>query len=150
MMACLCFLGPEFIFQLALGQWESARRSVKTFKKSGYQRWTLKHAFFADMGGFILHSDDWVSFPVNSKQLHYFVTEGYIPFSAVNLDSETIEDKKQGRYVRSMHRHYSDIMVYGQLFHSMAPTACIHNIGTYNTGIHSLYTWHIFLLGFET
>lgn len=48
------------------------------------------------MGGFILHSDDWVPFPVNSKQLHYLVTEGYIPFSAVNLDSETIEDKNKG------------------------------------------------------
>jgi hypothetical protein len=96
MMACLCVLGPEFIFQLALGQWESARRSVKTFKQSGYQRWTLKHAFFADMGGFILHSDDWVPFPVNAKQLHYLVTEGYIPFSAVNLDPETIEDKNKG------------------------------------------------------
>ena len=96
MMACLCVLGPEFIFQLALGQWESARRSVKTFQKSGYQRWTLKHAFFADMGGFILHCDDWVPFPVNAKQLHYLVTEGYLPFSAVNLDAGTIEDKNKG------------------------------------------------------
>jgi hypothetical protein len=96
MMAFLCVLGPEFIFQLALGQWESARRSVKTFKQSGYSKWTLKHAFFADMGGFILHPDDWVPFHINAKQLHYLVTAGYIPFSVVNLDLETIEDKNKG------------------------------------------------------
>ena len=96
LLACLCVLGPEFIFQLALGQWASARRSVEAFRRSGYSTWTLSHAFFADMGGFVLHPDDWVPFPVNAKQIHYLVTEGYIPFSAIDLEPEAIKEKNKG------------------------------------------------------
>ena len=52
----LGILGPEFILLLALGQWEPARRSVKDFNKSGYSGWSMSIAYFADMGGFVLHS----------------------------------------------------------------------------------------------
>ena len=35
-------------------------------------------AFFADMGGFVLHTDDGVPLPLNAKQLHWLVTNGHL------------------------------------------------------------------------
>ncbi|PWY67091.1 hypothetical protein BO94DRAFT_561221 [Aspergillus sclerotioniger CBS 115572] len=46
-LASLGLLGPEFLLMLALGQWSSTRASVKT----------LTHAYYADMGGFLLDDD---------------------------------------------------------------------------------------------
>ncbi|KAJ9637303.1 hypothetical protein H2199_007590 [Coniosporium tulheliwenetii] len=74
---CLGLLGPEFIFQIALAQWGSARQSIKDFHASGYTEWTIQHAFFADMGGFLLHAPDCPLFPIDAKQLHYLVTEAW-------------------------------------------------------------------------
>lgn len=96
LLAGLCMLGPEFIFQLALGQWVSARRSVQEFKRSGYPDWTMKHAFLADMGGFVLSPRDWMPFPLNAKQVHYLVVNNYVPYSAVCLDKREIEDRNKG------------------------------------------------------
>ena len=89
----LAFLGPEFIFILALGQWLSARRSVKEFRASQNTQWTMKHAFFADMGGFMLHTRDCTPFPVDAKQLHYLVTEGYAAIPTLN--ERDIADKNK-------------------------------------------------------
>lgn len=80
MFAALGVLLPEFTVQAALGQWLSARQSVKAFRKSGHRNWTIKHAFFADMGGFMLHTPDFPPFPIDAKQTHYLVESGYIPF----------------------------------------------------------------------
>ena len=95
-MSGLGIIGPEFIFQLALGQWSSARRSVEQFKQSGYPQWTIKHAFLADMGGFVLHAPDWVEFIVDARQVHYLVTRGYVSFEQVAVDGLVIEDKNKG------------------------------------------------------
>jgi hypothetical protein len=89
-------MGPEFTFQLALGQWTSARRSVEEFKRSGYRNWSMTHAFLADMGGFVLHPTDWVPFPLDARQVHYLVIQGYIPYSAVGLEERVINDKNKG------------------------------------------------------
>ncbi|KAL1978255.1 hypothetical protein VTN31DRAFT_1114 [Thermomyces dupontii] len=92
-LTALALLGPEFIFQIALTQWESARQSVKDFHECGYTDWTMKHAFYADMGGFVLKTKDWVPFPVNAKQLHYLVTEGYVDFP--QLTTRDIADRNK-------------------------------------------------------
>jgi hypothetical protein len=96
LLFCLAILGPEMILLLALGQWLSARRSVEEFRSSGYPEWSINHAFLADMGGFVLHPRDWVRFPINAKQVHYLVTEGYIPYSAVGLEKQAIRDRNKG------------------------------------------------------
>lgn len=78
MFAALGILGPEFIVQAALGQWISANQSVKLFKTSGHREWTIKHAFFVDMGGFVLHTPDFPPFPVDAKQTYYLVANKHI------------------------------------------------------------------------
>lgn len=42
--------GPEFVLNAAPGQWAAAKRSAADFKGAGYEAWTMKHVFSADMG----------------------------------------------------------------------------------------------------
>lgn len=74
----ICIIGPEFLLYIAMTQWLSARKSVDDFRKLGYHKWTIKHAFLADMGGFRLEASDIQSFPTNAKSLLYLVREGFI------------------------------------------------------------------------
>ena len=117
-------LCPEIIFELALGQWLSARRSmadinalsttdtsrkekwhasrkirsifskeIQTKDSSTRGRWTIKDAFFADMGGFVLHTRDQLPFPLDAKQLHYLVSKQHLQLP--ELDHRVIEDKNK-------------------------------------------------------
>jgi hypothetical protein len=65
LMAYMGCVGSEFVFQLALGQWISARRSVHDFKCSGYPNWSMRHAFL--------------------------MTQGYISYSAVGLERYVVD-----------------------------------------------------------
>jgi hypothetical protein len=87
--------GPEFIFHTALGQYLSAQRSVKEFEESGFSGWTLKHGFFADMGGFVLDPPDFVPIPLNVVQVHYLVCEEHLDFEDVLLSPSAISDKNK-------------------------------------------------------
>lgn len=95
-LACIGLLGPEFLLGIALGQRSSASRSVQKFKqlKGKYPPWTLTHAFFADMGGFVLEAPD-LSFPIplDAEQIFYLVENKYIDYPAI--DEEEIRDKNK-------------------------------------------------------
>ena len=103
-MACLTFIGPEFTFQLAIGQWCSARRSVEKFRKRGHElgqeEWTMTHAFFADMGGFVLHpkfsnKGRWAKFPLDSEQVYYLVNKNYVPYEEFAIPIHKIEERNK-------------------------------------------------------
>ncbi|CZT02216.1 uncharacterized protein RCO7_11055 [Rhynchosporium graminicola] len=86
----LATIGPEFVLSFAIGQWASANRSVKDFDDP---RWTMRHAFFADMGGFVLQPRESVPLPVNAKQLHWLVSHGYTSIPAI--EQKDISDKSK-------------------------------------------------------
>ena len=90
-------MGPEVVFQLSLGEWLVARKWLKEFHQSGYHNWTMTHSFYANMGGFILHTQDAGSFPVNSAQLHHLVKEGHVAYP--NIDKNGILDKNKAEAV---------------------------------------------------
>lgn len=95
-ITCLCFLGPEFITFVAAGQWRSARISVRLYRESGIESlagWTMKHGFFADMGGYMLHSPDFPPFPVDAKQLLFLIQAGFV--RPPNLNQKIIEDRNK-------------------------------------------------------
>ncbi|KAJ6007001.1 hypothetical protein N7522_005352 [Penicillium canescens] len=73
-------VSPELVLSVAIGQHASARRSVKRFRKLGLNedRWTLRHGFYADMGGMLLQPRDSTPFLVNSRQLAYLVEKKYL------------------------------------------------------------------------
>jgi hypothetical protein len=83
-LTALCALGPEFTFQLALGQWSSARQSVKDFNRSKFPEWTMKHAFYADSGGFFLKTPDFKPIPVDAKQLLYLIDHEYVGYPTLS------------------------------------------------------------------
>lgn len=89
----LCALGPEFTFQLAMGQWSSAQQSVRDFHASGFTEWTIKHAFYADSGGFTLCTPDGFTIPVDAKQLLYLINHNYITYPTLSV--QDIEDKNK-------------------------------------------------------
>jgi hypothetical protein len=93
-LAWLGIVGPEFTMTLALGQYASARRSVRQFHASGYKQWSMTHAFFADMGGFLLKTPNWPVFPVDAKQIHYLLSKGYITLPWEHLKA-SIDDKNK-------------------------------------------------------
>lgn len=95
-LAAVGMLGPEFLFALALGQWQSARRSVQRFKFAGYGGWTIRHAFFADMGGFVLKSPDFPTFPLDAEQLYYLVLKGHLQYPHVEKAEIDEKNKSNG------------------------------------------------------
>lgn len=86
-------LGPELVLGFATGQRAEAKRSVKMLHDLGHTKWTVRHAFFANMGGFVLVSPDFPNFPVNCKHIGYLATHGYIEFPEIEV--EDIWDKSK-------------------------------------------------------
>ena len=95
-MTILSVIGPEFILMISMGQHNSAQCSVKQFHASGYTKWTLRHAFFADMGGFVLQCPDFVPFPINARQLHYLVEQGYVDYPKITEAEIADKNKVNG------------------------------------------------------
>ena len=94
-------MAPEFIVGFATGQKVEAKRSVEQWKNSGYDKWTVRHGFYANMGGFVLQPRDSQPFPVNSKQLHFLVTRGYTPFPSIT-QKEIWDKSKQDRFQKAL------------------------------------------------
>lgn len=95
----VCLAAPELLMILATGQRQEARRSVNNWQSSGYFKWTLRHGFYANMGGIILRPRDSEPFPINSRQLHYLVTRGYVPYPKMIENDCNLDDV---RYTMNM------------------------------------------------
>jgi hypothetical protein len=89
----LAIMGPEFVLTFAYGQWAAAKASVKDFAALSQPDWSLRHAFFANMGGFVLQPRESRPFPINAKQLHWLVAQKYLPYPAI--DKRVIWDKSK-------------------------------------------------------
>ncbi|KAF4624131.1 hypothetical protein G7Y89_g14042 [Cudoniella acicularis] len=104
-LAILCVLGPDFLLLLVVGQWNSARNSCRKFEEQGIKGWSMRHSFYADMGGFIARTGEGVTWPLDANQLLYLIDEGWITepmiSSQVLLDKKDIDDRnKQNTLVR--------------------------------------------------
>ena len=118
-MAFVMFF-PEVLTAIAAEQWRSACQSVEDFgqlqkeweltietakspedfplarinlSRSKIYRWTMRHAFYADMGGLLLDCPDFPPFPVNSQQTEFLVRNGYLNYPEVK--EEAIWDKNK-------------------------------------------------------
>ncbi|KAJ5709802.1 hypothetical protein N7493_010093 [Penicillium malachiteum] len=63
------------------------------FRDAGYENWTMTHAFFADMGGFLLECPGSKTFPIDAEQLFWLVKDGYMDYP--DLDTADIKDKSK-------------------------------------------------------
>jgi hypothetical protein len=89
----IAVFGPEILVSFACGQWTSARSTAIEFRKLGYTQWTMRHAYYANMGGFVLETMDFKAFPVTSKQVHWLVEKNYIDLPKITV--EEINDKSK-------------------------------------------------------
>jgi hypothetical protein len=102
----ISIMGPEYLLIFALGEWQSARASVARFKQLRQDdKWTLKHAFFADMGGFVLRTSDDFSFFLNAKHIDWLLRHQVISTAQSEksflLESKTIDDRnKSDTFIR--------------------------------------------------
>ena len=81
-------VAPEGVLIFAAGQKVDAKRSVAMFKKIGCHQWTVRHGFYANMGGFHLKAPDYPQFPITARQLCYLVRMKYTtvpPFTAKDI-----------------------------------------------------------------
>ncbi|KAF1915796.1 hypothetical protein BDU57DRAFT_586994 [Ampelomyces quisqualis] len=88
----LGIIGPEFVLTYAAGQWSKTKWSVIAFQDK-HPEWHMRHAFFADMGGFVLHTGDGTIFPLNATQLHWLVRHDYVAFP--NITRRDMWDKSK-------------------------------------------------------
>ena len=89
----IAIAGPEFVLTYASGQWGTAQESVRAFNELGFPQWTLKHGFFADMGGFLLTPPDSDPFPITARHLNWLVSNGFLPYP--NVTPKEIWDKSK-------------------------------------------------------
>lgn len=85
--------GPEFVVWLTCGQRYEAKLSVKVFQDINCPQWTIKHGFYANMGGIRLKAPDCPSFPITARQLHYLVAQGYTTLPKISM--EEVWDKSK-------------------------------------------------------
>ncbi|KAJ9624826.1 hypothetical protein H2203_004776 [Taxawa tesnikishii (nom. ined.)] len=98
---CLAILGPEIVMTYAAGQWSRAHQSVEAFHEAGYQQWTLRLAFFADMGGFVLCPSQSESFPLNAKHVYWLVVNGHIEYREVTA-ADIWDKSKQDTFTKAI------------------------------------------------
>jgi hypothetical protein len=74
-------MGPEFVLTFAYGQWAAAKASVKGFAALNQPDWSLRHAFFANMDGFVLQPRK--ADRSRSTQSSLFVAQKHLPYPAI-------------------------------------------------------------------
>ena len=98
-LTALGLLGPEYIVLLALGQWRAARETLRAFNRHNWTPWSLRHAFCAEMGFWVVETRDGVKWPLNGKELVYLVEEGHISASEMKdkvlVDTSFINDRNK-------------------------------------------------------
>ncbi|KAK4140691.1 uncharacterized protein C8A04DRAFT_31781 [Dichotomopilus funicola] len=87
---------PEVLVATAAEQWLSARQSARAFARLGYPEWTIRHAFFADMGGIVVAPPDVPPFPVDSQQLAYLVANKHLALPSLSTEDIRSMNKADG------------------------------------------------------
>ncbi|KAI1123582.1 hypothetical protein F5Y10DRAFT_285921 [Nemania abortiva] len=89
---------PEVVLSVAIGQYASAQRSVQRFRDLGHPGWTLRHAFFADMGGLLVQpNNDSAPFLVNNTQLAFLIKKQYL--ECPRITTEEIWDRSKADFL---------------------------------------------------
>lgn len=72
-------------------------RLLQKFRAAGFGDWTLTHAFFADMGGFVLEAPGLPQpIPLDAEQLFYLIQHKYLEYPGVPKKELDDKDKSDG------------------------------------------------------
>lgn len=107
----------------------------------------MRLAFFADMGGFVLHTkstDGDIKFPLNAKQLHWLVVNGHIDYPQTTAD-EIWDKSKQDRLTRcitAFQISYLIIQCIGRAAQGLAITTLeLNALGIAVCSLMTAFTW---------
>ncbi|CAG8122442.1 unnamed protein product [Penicillium olsonii] len=100
-------VSPELVLAVAIGQYASARRSVKRFRKLGMKedRWSLRHSFYADMGDMLLQPSDSTPFLATWLMIQLFgrlILK--LPITTLELSAGAIVICTFGTFICWMHK----------------------------------------------
>ena len=144
LLATLTLFAPEVMCVTALAQYVSASRSVKEFSAAGISDWTMRNAFVADMGGFLLLSRDWVPFSINAKQLFWLIQHGYLAVPTAEVKSIQDKNKVDGfmRLVMAMQTIWFCVNIVGRLAQGLAVTAIeVTTVAFIYCGLITMFLW---------
>ncbi|KAH0534047.1 hypothetical protein FGG08_007354 [Glutinoglossum americanum] len=91
--ATLAVYAPEPLTLFAVMQWNAANISVAEMKELGEVNWSVVHAFYANAGGFVLHTPDCSAFPIDAKSIYYLRSTGWI--ESPKITRENIWDRSK-------------------------------------------------------
>ena len=135
---------PEIVLTYAAGQWSRAKHSVKAFHSYGHDKWTLRLAFFADMGGFFLQCPGSDCFPLNAKQLHWLVINDFVPYPETTV-AEIWDKSKQDRlakFIMTFQIGYLVIQCIGRLAQGLAITTLeLNTLAIVVCSLMTAFTW---------
>lgn len=92
----IALIFPEVITGIAGEQWRAATQCREEFLSLGHSQWSMRKAFFANMGGFVLESPDFPQFPIDGQQLAYLVRKKYLDLPTITEDEIRDKNKADG------------------------------------------------------
>lgn len=99
--AFLAIILPEVVTLFAGCQWSSARLSIESMQALGVKEWSAVHGFYADAGGFILHTPDMPPFPINTTALHYLIERKYLDHPTIKKE-DILDRSKSDLFARAI------------------------------------------------
>jgi hypothetical protein len=176
-------LFPEMITGIAAEQWRSARQSMEDFKsletkwaalnedrprtllndemakiRSNLSSikaspWSMRHAFFADMGGVLLHCPDFPPFPINAYQLNNLIAKGHVAYPEISQKEIWDKNKADGfaRLVTLLQIIWFTVQCIGRAVqHLTITTLELSTLSFIFCTVNTLYFWNHKPLDVET
>lgn len=95
----LAVLAPDILGFFSALQWHRAKASVSQMHSIGHTNWTLRHAFYANSGGFVLKSDDFKPIPLTAASIYYLVATSQIECPTISK-AEIWENSKADTFAK--------------------------------------------------
>ena len=89
-LALCAIAAPEWLAAVARAEYMVARSNKQKMHKRGFRHWTLKHAFFADMGGYLLEYDVEKRVLATSKEIEWLAKKGLL--NPAEMKASDIDD----------------------------------------------------------
>jgi hypothetical protein len=170
----MVLLFPEMITALAAEQWRSARQSVEDFRKLETKwedmvkygspsiteeeaeriqtnlgrvkasPWSMRHAFFADMGGITLKCPDFSHFPVTAYQLNDLIAKRHILYPGISQREIWDKNKADGfaRLLTIVQIVWFSVQCIGRAAQHLAVTTLeLSTLAFIFCAINTLYFW---------
>lgn len=106
--------------------------------------WSMRHAFFIDMGGMILKCPDYRPFPVTAYQLNHLIANGHIEYPGINQREIWDKNKADGfaRLLTTLQIVWFSVQCIGRAAQSLALTTLeLSTLSFIFCTVNTLYFW---------